>query len=238
MIGAEENPSFQQLSVLDLLKSHVQSQRDAIAALENKALNNFTIINIIVAIVATLNLDLGAADSLHQVFSERPLLLLIFVGYLIVVVLSLYALAIRRQASVPMEVSVQNAIDWSSCEPEHHLDILIRSYVAVYKHNERIVVLKGRRVKWAYTAIGVVIAAIFVEALGMLPVLIYLLLGLLPIVRQLVERYTALLGIILVCVLFAPSLSLRFSLLSQTKAAASALAKPLGAVRKRFRRWR
>ena len=237
MIGAEENLSFQQLSVLDLLKSHIQSQRDAIASLEQKTQNKFTIINIIVAIVAALNLDLGTVDSLRQTISERPMLLLIFLGYTIVAVLSLHALAIRRQASIPMEVSVQNAIDWSSCEPEHHLDILIRSYVAVYKHNERIVVLKGRSVKWAYTAIGVVIAAIFVEALGMLPVLIDLLLGLLTIVRQLVERYTALTGIVIVCVLFVPSLSLRFSLLSQTKAAASALVKPFAALRRRFRRW-
>ncbi len=34
---ADENLSFQQLSVLDLLKSHIQSQRDAIASLEEGA---------------------------------------------------------------------------------------------------------------------------------------------------------------------------------------------------------
>ena len=86
MTLTEEDLNSQQLRVLDLLKAHIQSQTDAIATLESKAQNNFTIINIIVAIVAALNLELGTADNFHQIISERPLLLLIFVGYALVVV--------------------------------------------------------------------------------------------------------------------------------------------------------
>lgn len=117
MTLTEEDLNSQQLRVLDLLKAHIQSQTDAIATLESKAQNNFTIINIIVAIVAALNLELGTADNFHQIISERPLLLLIFVGYALVVVLSLRALVIRKQATVPMTVSVKHAKDWSECEP-------------------------------------------------------------------------------------------------------------------------
>ena len=103
MASPDENLSFQQLRVLDLLKSHIQSQRDAIDTLENKAQRNFTIINIITGIVAALNL--GSMDTLPNIVSERPMLILIFCGYVLVVVLSLGALVIRRQASVPMRVS-------------------------------------------------------------------------------------------------------------------------------------
>ncbi len=237
MAGADGSLSFQQLSVLDLLKSHIESQRDAIASLENKAQNNFTIINIIVAIVAALNLELGAAESLQEIVSERPLLVLIFVGYASVVVLSLNALAIRQQATVPMTVSVKHAIDWSECELDHHLDILVRSYVDVYKYNERIVLFKGRSIKWTYTVIGVVIAATFVEALGMLPILIDLILRLSSVLRQLAEhRFTAPVGIILVCALFVTSPSLRSYLRSQTRAAVSALVEKLADLVKRLRR--
>ncbi len=51
--------SYQKLSVLELLKAHTQSQKDAIKTLETKAQHNFTVINIIAAIVAALNLELG-----------------------------------------------------------------------------------------------------------------------------------------------------------------------------------
>lgn len=237
MTSIHEDLSFQQQSVLDLFNSHIQSQRDAIATLESKAQNNFTIINIIVAIVAALNLELGAAESLHQIISERPLLLVIFIGYACVVVLSLSALAIRKQATVPMKVSVKHAKDWSECELEHHLDILMQSYVEVYKYNERIVLFKGRSIKWAYTAIGVVIAATFVEALGMLPILIDLLLRLLALVLLLAEyRYTAPVGVTFVFALFATSPSLRFYLQSQRRVVVSALEQKFAALAKRLRR--
>ena len=237
MADKEGNLSFQQLSVIDLLKSHIQSQRDAIASLENKAQHNFTIINIIVAIVAALNLDLGAADNLHQIVSERPVLILIFVGYAFVVVLSLGALVIRKQATVPMKVSTKHVLDWSACEMEHHFDILTRSYVDIYKHNDRIVKIKGRSIQWAYTSMGTVIALIFVEALGMLPVLIDLFSSLIGVIRLLVEyRYTGPVGITFVCVLFATSPTVRSVLPFQMRVAVSGLVSSLRAIVTRFRR--
>ena len=237
MTDGEGNLSFQQISVLDLLKSHTQSQRDAIATLENKAQRNFTIINIIVALVAALNLDLREAANLQQIISGRPLLVLIFVGYALVAILSLGALVIRTQATVPMKVSVRHAQDWADCELEHHVDILIRSYVDIYKHNDRIVKLKGRSIQWAYTSIGAVIAVIFVEALGMLPVLIDLFSSLLSVLRLFVKnRYTAPVGITFICILFATSPSVRSCLRFQTRVVASALVNAFAALGNRLRR--
>ena len=156
--------SYQQLSVIELLKAHLQSQKDAIAILENKAQQNFTIINIIAAIVAALNLELGETDRIQQLIGERPLFALILIGYAIVVILSIWAVMLRTMASQPMTVSLQNAQDWSNCDLAHHFDILTRSYVNIHKHNEKIVEGKGRLVQWAHILIVVVIVLIFWEA--------------------------------------------------------------------------
>lgn len=176
--------SFQQLSVLDLLKAHAQSQRDAIKTLENKAQHNFTIINIIAAIVAALNLELGETDKIQQIISERPLLVLVFVGYVAVVYLSIRALVVRTQATEPMEVSLQNAQDWSSCGLEHHYDILIKSYVQIHEHNHSIVDLKGRRVQWAYRLIAATVALVIVEASGLWPHIASMLENVLSLLRR------------------------------------------------------
>lgn len=139
--------SYQQLSAIELLKAHLQSQKDAIAVLESKAQQNFTIINIIAAIVAALNLELGETDRIHLIIDERPLFALILFGYAVVVILSIWAVMLRELASQPMTVSLQNAQDWSNCDLDHHIDILTRSYVAIHEHNEKIVVQKGRLVQ-------------------------------------------------------------------------------------------
>ncbi len=161
--------SYQKLSVIDLLKAHIQSQKNAIKTLENKAQHNFTVINIIAAIVAALNLELGESDKIQQIINERPLLILIFIGYVVVVYLSIRALVLRKQGTVPMNVSLKNAQDWASCELEHHYDILMKSYVQIYDHNEEIVELKGRRVQWSHTLIAIIIGLIVMEATGLWP---------------------------------------------------------------------
>ncbi len=174
MVGQDAKLSYQQLSVIDLLKAHIQSQKDAITTLETKAQHNFTIINIIAAIVAALNLELGEADKIQQIINERPLLILISFGYVVVVYLSIRALVLRKQGTEPMAVSLKNAQDWSNCDLEHHYDILTKSYVQIYEHNEGIVELKGRRVQWSHTLIAIIIGLIVMEATGMWPHIVYL----------------------------------------------------------------
>ncbi len=68
-----------------------------------------------------------------------------------------------------MTVALKNAQDWSSCDLEHHYDILTKSYVQIYEHNEEIVELKGRRVQWAHTLIAIIIGLIVLEATGLWP---------------------------------------------------------------------
>ena len=160
--------TYQQESVVNLLRSHVQSQKDAIQTLENKAQHNFTIINIIAALVAALNLELGKTGGIQQIVNERPLLILIFVGYVVIVFLSIWTLMLRKQATEPMTVSLQNAQDWSSCELEHYYNILMESYVQIYDHNEKIVKLKGRKVQWSHILIALTIGLICLEVSGLL----------------------------------------------------------------------
>lgn len=167
MSEADLKLSYQQESVLDLLRAHIQSQRDAISTLENKAQHNFTIINIIAAIVTALNLELGETQNIQQILSERPLLALSILGYALIVFLSIRALVLRKQGTEPMTVSIQNAQDWANCELTHHYDILTRSYIQIYEHNERIVAQKGSKVRWAHILIAVVIVLIGLEALGL-----------------------------------------------------------------------
>lgn len=176
--------SFQQLSVLDLLKAHAQSQRDAIKTLESKAQHNFTISNIIVAIVAALNLELGETDKIQQLINERPLLVLVFVGYVVVVYLSIRALVLRRQGTEPMTVSLKNAQDWANTGLEHHYDILTKSYVQIYKHNEAIVALKGRRVQWAHRLIAATVTLVIVEASGLWPQIVTFAENLISLLRR------------------------------------------------------
>ena len=167
MTEHQNDLSFQQLSVLELLKAHIQSQKDAITTLETKAQQNFTTINIIAAIVAALNIDLGQTDNIRHVVNERPLFALILIGYAAVVILSIWAVMLRKQASQPMEVSVENANDWSNCDLAHHLDILTKSYVNLHMHNGEIVKQKGLLVQWAHITIVIVIGLILWEALGL-----------------------------------------------------------------------
>lgn len=169
MADQDSQLTYQNLSVLELLKAHIQSQKDAIKTLENKAQHNFTIINIIAAIVAALNLELGETAVVQRILVERPLLTLSLAGYAAIVFLSIRALVLRRQGTVPMTVSLENAKEWSTCELEHHYDILMKSYVQIYEHNEKIVAQKGSKVRWAHVLIAVVIVLIGVEALGLWP---------------------------------------------------------------------
>ncbi len=165
----EQDPklSYQQLSVVDLLKSNIQSRKDAIRTLENKAQHNFTIINIVAAIVAALNLELAETYKIQQLFSEQPIFILIFIGYAAILLLSIWVLVPREQGTAAMTVSLKNAQDWSSCDLEHHYDILIKSYVQIYEHNEKIVIQKGKLVKWAHILIVIVIGLIFWEVSGL-----------------------------------------------------------------------
>ena len=184
MTDLDTNLTYQKLSVLELLKAHIQSQKEAIKTLENKAQHNFTIINIIAAIVAALNLELGETAVVQQILYERPLLTLSLAGYAAIVFLSIRALVLRKQGTAPMTVSLKNAKDWSTCELDHHYDILIESYVQIYEHNKTIVTQKGSKVRRAHLLIAVVIILIGMEALGLWPPIANLIANLIHLLQR------------------------------------------------------
>lgn len=171
----ETTASHNQESVNQLLKAHVQSQKDAIGTLETKAMQNLTIVNIIAGIVAALNLPFSAGEvRLQEVFRDEPTMYGVAVLFSIVLLflcalvayLSIRTLWVRRQRTHPMEPTEQNAKDWSACDPEYFLELLQTSYLQIYTRNARIVDDKGSMVVWSHRLIVAIIAVIFLGSIG------------------------------------------------------------------------
>ena len=155
--------TYQEESVLNLLRYHLRSQRVAIESIESKARHNFTVINIIAAILATVNQDFQDITNVQDTIAQRPLLIVIFLSYIVVVVLSILALLVRAQATEPMKVTQQNVSDWAASELGHHYDILTKSYVQIYTANQRVVNGKGRLVLVSQLLIAFVILCVLID---------------------------------------------------------------------------
>ena len=154
MVARHDLMTFQEESVLELLKAHVQSQKQAIDALQRKAQYNFTIINIIAAIVAGFNID-------QQWSADRPggtvigllLVLAMLILYFVIALLSIRALWVRREYTYPMKPNEANIISWMGCGIEVHKTILRDSYLLIFKRNDRILRNKGNMVLWSHRLI-------------------------------------------------------------------------------------
>lgn len=154
-------------STIELLKAHVQSQDDAIKTLENKAQQNLGLINIIVAIVAILNLGLDKEDQVQHIIDQRPMFILILGLYVIIAILSIFALRPREHATHPMKPTWCKTQEWLEYEPEKYYDKVIAEYTDIYKHNAKIVIIKGYLVLFSHILIAVDIGLIFMEATGL-----------------------------------------------------------------------
>lgn len=164
-----------QEGVIQLLKAHVKSQKDAIKTLESKAMHNLTIVNIIAGIVAAFNLPFSAGEArLQQIIGEQPVVYFVATGLSVAIIvlcalvayLSIGTLWVRRQRTHPMEPTEENALDWSACEPEYFLELLQKSYLQIYTRNARIVDEKGSRVIWSHRLIVAIIVVIFLGSSG------------------------------------------------------------------------
>ena len=159
----------QEFGVQQLLRAHTESQREAISALENKAQQNFTIINIIAAIVVALNLGPGGSASIQDLLAGRPLFILILVLYALVAILSIRTLRVSKRATHPMTPNEANAKAWAECDAQSFHKLVVESELLIYGHNKVIVDDKGDMVKWAHRLIIVIIGLIFADALGIVP---------------------------------------------------------------------
>lgn len=164
-------------NVIELLQSHVQSQKDAIKTLENKAMHNLTIVNIIAGIVAALNLPFGAGDvPLENLARSESLAYFVATAVSIVLValcafvatLSIRTLWVRRLRTHPMQPNEQNALDWSACDPDYFSELMRKSYLQIYRNNAGIVDEKGSMVTWSHKAIVLIVILILLgsSALG------------------------------------------------------------------------
>ena len=159
-----------QEQVINILQAHVQSQKEAIKTLENKAMHNLTIVNIIAGIVAALNLPFSAGEvRLQQIIGNQPLVFFIATAISIllvalcalVAILSIRTLWVRRLRTHPMNPSEQNAKDWTACDPEYFSELMQNSYLLIYRNNACIVDEKGSMVTWSHKAIVAIIFFIF-----------------------------------------------------------------------------
>ena len=166
---AESTAMNNQDKVNDLLKAHVQAQKEAIRTLEGKAMHNLTIVNIIAGIVGALNLPIGADEGrLKQIVGNQSIaylsatiLSIILVALCVfVATLSIRTLWVRRLRTHPMQPTKQNAKDWSASDPLYFSGLIQESYVDIYRHNSHIVDNKGSMVSWSHKAIVLIIALI------------------------------------------------------------------------------
>ena len=151
--------SYQERSVIDLLKSHVEEQKDAFNTLQRKAQYNFTTVNIMAAIVAGLNIDsIGTAPQNEVAQLRDHLYVLMSIFYLLVAVLSIYVLWVKELPSYPMKPTVDNAMAWSKCTRDHHICILRQSYLDVIQEYEKVVDCLASCVKCSQ---GLILFAVF-----------------------------------------------------------------------------
>ena len=160
-----------QEQVIQLLQAHVQSQKDAIRTLENKAMHNLTIVNIIAGIVAAFNLPFSAGEvRLQQIIGNQPIVYFIATAISVclvalcalVAILSIRTLWVRKLRTHPMQPSEHNAKDWSACDPEYFPELMQKSIILIYKNNACIVDDKGSMVTWSHKIIVAIIILIFV----------------------------------------------------------------------------
>ena len=128
---------YQEQSVLDLLKAHVQSQEDEIYALQKKAQYNFTVSNILAAILAGFNIESVSTADPNAVEQLRLNLLgLMGIFYVCIAALSTHVILVRPRLTRPMDPSAKNVEEWSTCSLVHHKKILADSYLLVYQDLE------------------------------------------------------------------------------------------------------
>lgn len=158
----------------ELLQAHVQSQKDAIKALEQKALHNLIIINIIAGIIAAFNFPFltDSARVQQMVGSQRDALAFVYVATVafssvcaLVVIMSVRVLWVRDLHTHPMEPSRRNISRWSNANDEYFPVLIRDSYLTIYNNNARILYDKGNMVRWSHRLIASIILSVLVASI-------------------------------------------------------------------------
>lgn len=162
--------------VLELLKAHVESQKDAIKHLEQKALHNLVAVNIIAGIVAAFNLPFIAGDVVlrrvlenqREVYAVVLILSSVFVAVCaMVALLSVRVLRVRTQSTHPMDPTEDNIRDWTLTDTPYFQELIRASYLQIYQNNAHIVDGKGDMVRWSHRLMTVLILLILACIIGL-----------------------------------------------------------------------
>ena len=161
--------TFQQKTVIQLLQSNVSWLDEATNALEKKAQLNFYVTNIIAVILSSLNLAQTESELIAVTSRHHGLLILVFLGYLGVMLLSISALRPRDYLAYPLEPEEETVKQWSKLDRGKFFEKLTESWVLIYKHNKKINEDKGNSVLWSqiFLVLDVVIVLlIWIEKAG------------------------------------------------------------------------
>lgn len=173
----DKSPTFNiQQRVDELLQAHVQSQKDAIKSLEQKALHNLIIVNIVAGIIAAFNFPLLADNSRVQLMvgSQREVFGIVFIATLafvgvcaLVAIMSVRVLWVRDLYTHPMEPSRRNISRWSRANQDYFPTLLRDSYLTIYNNNAQILYDKGNMVRWSHRLIALMIISILAASVGL-----------------------------------------------------------------------
>ncbi len=161
--------TFQQKTVIQLLQSNVSWLDEANNVLEKKAQLNFYVTNIIAVILTSLNLAQSESNFADVTSRHYGLLVLLFISYLAVMLLSISALRPRDYLAYPLNPDDETVKQWSELNREKFYDKLTKSWVLIYKNNKSINEEKGKSVLWSQVFLFVdvvIVLLIWIETVG------------------------------------------------------------------------
>ena len=158
--------THQQQTVIQLLQSNVSWLDEANSTLEKKAQLNFNVTNIVAAILSSLNLAQTDSNFISVATRHHGLLVLLFFGYLVVILLSIFALSPSDYLAFPLDPEEDTIKQWSELDRQTFYETLTESWALIYKNNKKINENKGNMVFWSQIFLVLDIVIILLIAIG------------------------------------------------------------------------
>ncbi|MCY4071454.1 MAG: hypothetical protein OXG60_09145 [Chloroflexi bacterium] len=141
--------TLQKQAVIQLLHSNVCWLDEATNSLEKKAQLNFYVTNVIAAILSSLNLAHIESNLIEISSRHYGLLVLVFLGYLVVMILSISALSPSDYLAYPLDPDEETVKQWSELDRQRFYEKLTESWILIYRNNKKINENKGILVLWS-----------------------------------------------------------------------------------------
>lgn len=163
--------TFQQKTVLATLQKHTQFIDEAIITIENKAQQNFTIVNIVAAIAGAVNISSLSPSEIAQAIQSNPYFLLIYspsillaISYCATVFFSMQAMSLAVHGSHPILVTEEEVMRWEKYPISAFYKWTKLAYIEIYKENKCVSEKKAKSVHYSRRCISVAVSALFIQA--------------------------------------------------------------------------